>query len=268
MDVTLPARIAQLTDALHRLALDDGRVAIVKRRRAAPAGFFAMEAYGLELLRATQTLRVPATYAQTADALVIEDLGSGRAARAAWERAGRALAGLHRHTAPTFGLDRDGWCGDSPQANTPMEDGWRFFAECRLLPQGRRARDGGRLEAGDMAALERLCRDLPARVPAQPASLVHGDLWTGNLHACADGELALIDAGAVHYGWAEAELAMLTLFGEPPAALFAAYQEAAGVDSAWRKRTALYNLYHLLNHLNLFGGAAYLGGIRSVLRAY
>jgi fructosamine-3-kinase len=175
---------------------------------------------------------------------------------------------LHRCTAPRFGLDRDGWCGDSAQANTPMEDGWRFFAECRLLPQGRRALHSGRLQATDVAALERLCRDLPARVPAQPASLMHGDLWTGNLHACADGELALLDAGAVHYGWAEADLAMLTLFGEPPAAFFAAYQEAAGIDPGWRKRTALYNVYHLLNHLNLFGGAAYLSGVRSVLRTY
>jgi protein-ribulosamine 3-kinase len=268
MDVTLPARIARLPDGVHRHRLDDGRPAIVKRRRAAPAGFFAMEAYGLELLRATKTLRVPDVYAQAADALVLEDLGHGRAGRAAWERAGRALAQLHRHTAPTFGLDRDGWCGDSPQANTPIEDGWRFFAECRLLPQGRRALDAGRLQASDMTALERLCRDLPARVPAQPASLVHGDLWTANLHACADGELALLDAGAVHYGWAETDLAMLTLFGEPPAALFAAYQEAAGIGAGWRKRTALYNSYHLLNHLNLFGGAAYLSGVRSVLRAY
>jgi fructosamine-3-kinase len=97
---------------------------------------------------------------------------------------------------------------------------------------------------------------------------VHGDLWTANLHACADGELALLDAGAVHYGWAETDLAMLTLFGEPPPALFAAYQEAADIDSGWRRRTALYNLYHLLNHLNLFGGAAYLSGVRSVLRSY
>jgi fructosamine-3-kinase len=268
MAMTLAARIAQLTDGLHRMALDDGRAAIVKRRRAAPAGFFAMEAHGLELLRATSSLRVPDVYAQAGDALVIEDLGSGRAGRAAWERAGRALARLHRHASPTFGLDRDGWCGDTAQTNTPMQDGWRFFAECRLLPQGRRALDAGRLQASDMAALERLCGDLPARVPAQPASLVHGDLWSANLHACADGELALIDAGAVHYGWAEADLAMLTLFGEPPAALFAAYQEAAGIDKEWRKRTALYNLYHLLNHLNLFGGAAYLSGVRSVLRAY
>jgi len=264
MDPQLAAHIATSGDGVHRHKLDDGRSAIVKRRRAAPAGFFAMEAYGLALLNATSTLRVPAVYAQRDDAIVLEDLGNGRPERAAWERAGRALARLHQCTAAAFGLDRDGWCGNSPQANTSLTDGWRFFADCRLLPQGRRARDAGRLTASELAALERLCRDLPARVPAQPASLVHGDLWTANLHACTDGELALIDA-AVHYGWAEADLAMLTLFGEPPAALFRAYEETANVDAGWRERAGVYNLYHLLNHLNLFG-AAYLDGVRAALR--
>jgi fructosamine-3-kinase len=210
-------------------------------------------------------LRVPAVLAVTADTIVVEDLGSGRADRAAWERAGKGLARLHRCHAADFGLDRDGWCGESPQPNTPMRDGWRFFAECRLLPQGRRARDAGRLTRGDTDALERLCHGLPAYIPAQPPSLVHGDLWTANLHACRDGELALIDAGAVHYGWAEADLAMLTLFGEPPAAFFAAYEAEAGIDAAWRSRASLYNLYHLLNHLNLFG-AGYLGAVRAVLQ--
>jgi fructosamine-3-kinase len=263
---TLIAPTAALGDGLHHLTLDDRRRVVVKRRRAAPPGFFAMEAHGLQLLRAADALRVPLVHATTADTLVLEDLGSGRADAAAWQRAGRALARLHAHTAPTFGLDRDGWCGDSPQLNAPTSDGWRFFAECRLLPQGRRARDAGRLAKTELAALERLCRDLPARVPPQPASLVHGDLWTGNLHACSDGELALIDAAAVHYGWAEADLAMLTLFGAPPAAFFAAYEEAAGIDAGWRTRAVIYNLYHLLNHLNLFG-AGYLDGVRAALSA-
>ena len=215
----LRRQLDSLDDGLHRLVVADGRRAVVKRRRRAPAGFFAMEAHGLALLRAAEALRVPAVYAVHDDALVIEDLGQGRSDQAAWERAGRGLAKLHRNNAEKFGLDRDGWCGSSPQPNTPMHDGWQFFAECRLLFQGRRAFDAGRLTKADLAALERLCTDLPTRIPAQAAALVHGDLWTANLHSCADGELALIDAGAVHYGWPEADLAMLTLFGEPPASL-------------------------------------------------
>ncbi len=264
MDPDLRARLAALPSGLHRLTLGDRRL-VVKRRHASPTGFFAMEAHGLDLLRATHTLRVPIVHEQTEEALVLEDLGRGQAERAAWERAGRGLARMHAHASPTFGLDRDGWCGDSAQRNTPTADGWRFFAECRLLPQGQHAYDAGRLTVRDIGALERLCLNLPARIPAQPPALVHGDLWTANLHACADGELALIDAAAVHYGWAEADLAMLTLFGEPPPSLFAAYEETAGIDSGWRTRAALYNLYHLLNHLNLFGGS-YLGAVRATLR--
>ncbi len=260
------SQVASLDDGVHRVELADRRRAFVKRRMSAPADFFAMEAHGLELLRATHTLRVPLVYDVAAGAIVLEDLGSGRAEHAAWQRAGRGLARLHAHTSPTFGLDRHGWCGASPQLNTRTDDGYRFFAECRLLPQARRASDAKKLTATDLAALERLTRDLPNRIPAQRASLVHGDLWTANLHPCADGELALIDAAAVHYGWAEADLAMLTLFGESPAALFEAYEAEAGIDSSWRTRAALYNLYHLLNHLNLFG-AAYRDAVRDVLRS-
>jgi fructosamine-3-kinase len=271
MDAPLAARVYALGDGAHRIALADGRCAFVKRRRLAPAGFFAMEAHGLALLRGSEPsdaggeLRVPAVYAAARSAIVLEDLGAGRADGAAWERAGRGLARLHRRGAEEFGLDRDGWCGDSPQPNTPTRDGWRFFAEQRLLPQGRRARDAGRLAAEEIAALERLCRDLPSLIPARAPALVHGDLWTANLHACGDGELALIDAAAVHYGWPEADLAMLTLFGSPPDGFFAAYEAEASRDSSWRERAPIYNLYHLLNHLNLFG-AGYLAGVRAVLR--
>lgn len=265
MDALLRSRIDALADGLHRLALEDGRQVVVKRRRAAPAGFFAMEAHGLALLAAAASLRVPCVPATADDAIVIEDLGRGRPDDAAWERAGRGLARQHRCMAAGFGLDRDGWCGDSIQRNTPMQDGWRFFAECRLLPQARRAHDAGLLAAGDTARVERVCAELPARIPRQPPVLLHGDLWIGNLHPCADGELALIDAGAVHYGWAEADLAMLTLFGEPPTTFFDAYQAEAGTGDDWRERAPVYNLYHLLNHLNLFG-ASYREAVCGAMR--
>jgi fructosamine-3-kinase len=257
--------LEQIGDGLHRLVLPDGRRAIIKRRRNAPDGFFAMEAHGLELLRRTAALRVPEVYATHSEGIVLEDLGSGRATDAEWQRAGRALTALHAQRGPYFGLDRDGWCGACPQSNTPTSDGWQFFAEQRLLFQGKRAFDARLLERADLAALERLCAQLQERIPAQPPVLVHGDLWTGNLHECANGEIALIDAAAAHYGWAEADLAMLTLFGAPPARFFAAYEEAAGIDASWRTRAPLYNLYHLLNHLNLFG-TGYLGAVRTALR--
>jgi fructosamine-3-kinase len=256
-----------LGDGLHRIRLADGRRAVVKRRRDAPAGFFAAEARGLAALAESRTLRVPQVWGCETHGIVLEDLGNGRAGAADWQQAGERLARLHRVRGASFGLDTPGWCGDSPLDNTPGTDGHRFFAERRLLPQARRAHDSGLLSVAEVTRIERLCLRLPALLPEAAPVLVHGDLWTGNLHACANGELALIDGGAVHHGWAETDLAMLTLFGEPPAGFFAAYESTAGIDGRWRERAPLLNLYHLLNHLNLFG-ADYHAAVRGVLVRY
>jgi len=260
-------RFPDLPDGLHRIALADGRPAIAKVRRRAPAGFFAAEARGLAALAASKTLRVPLVHAVNRQGILLEDLGSGRPSIAQLAQAGAALAHMHAIRADTFGFDADGWCGDSAQDNTPTRDGHAFFAERRLVPQADRAHVAGLLDRNDLRALDRIVARLADLVPAAPPVLVHGDLWTANLHACASGELALIDAGAVHYGWAETDLAMLTLFGEPPAPLFAEYESAAGIGSDWRERAPVYNLYHLLNHLNLFG-ESYLASVRAILRRY
>jgi len=259
--------IETLPAGLHRVRDDDGTPLIAKIRRDAPDDFFPAEARGLAALRHTQTLRVPAVFAVSARGIAMEDLGSGRPRSDDWERAGAALARLHRITDSRFGFDADGWCGDSPQDNTRDDDGYRFFAQRRIEPQVARAYERDLLDDSNRRLAERICAQLPQLVPTQPASLTHGDLWIANLHACANGELALIDGGAVHYGWAEADLAMLTLFGEPPPAFFASYAEASGVDPSWRERAPIYNLYHLLNHLNLFG-SGYFGAVRAILRRY
>jgi len=262
-----PDRIPDLPDGLHRISLGDGRRAIAKVRHRAPAGFFEAEARGLAALAASRTVRVPLVHAVAADRILIEDLGSGRPSRTQIEHAGAALARMHGNRSDAFGLDADGWCGDSAQDNTPTRDGHAFFAERRLVPQAERARASGLLDRNDQRAIDQLIARMADLVPAAPPVLVHGDLWTANLHASASGELALIDAGAVHYGWAETDLAMLTLFGESPAPFFAAYESAAGVGRDWRERAPVYNLYHLLNHLNLFG-EGYLDSVRAILRRY
>ena len=254
-------------DGLHRLCLDDGRRVVCKRRRGMPASFFAAEAGGLKALRAADGLRVPEVLAVGSDHIVLEDLGNGRPGPEFHAAAGRGLARQHSRRGPSFGFNGDGWCGDSPQDNMPDTDGHRFFAQRRLLPQARRAQEAGRIDAADMARIEALCARLPDLLPAMPPVLLHGDLWTGNLHCCADDAPALVDAGAVHHGWAEAELAMLVLFGTPPAGFFDAYADCAPLARDWRDRALLYNLYHLLNHLNLFGGG-YLAQVRAALARY
>jgi fructosamine-3-kinase len=248
----------------RRVVLDDGVRVFVKRRSDVPDDFFRAEARGLAALLQPGSLRVPTVFGVSADGIVIEDLGSGRPAAADWESAGRRLAKLHQVIASQFGFHADGYCGDSPQLNSRDGDGIHFFVEQRLLPQASRARDAGLLDRSDLRLVEALCGRLRELLPAAAPVLIHGDLWMGNLHACANGELALIDGGSVHCGWAECDLAMLTLFGEPPRAFFAAYEDEAHRDSEWRARARLLNLYHLLNHLNLFG-AGYLAGVRAVL---
>lgn len=244
----------------------DGRGAIAKRRKDAPAGFFEAEARGLALLREAGGLRVPNVFEVGADRIVLEDLGQGVPNADYWVRAGSGLAVQHNRRGERFGFTHAGFCGDSPQDNTQDDDGWRFFAERRLLPQMRHARDRGLIERRDVDAIESVCRQLHQLVPDLPPVLLHGDLWLGNLHVCGDGSPALIDAAAVHFGWAEAELAMLTLFGSPPESFFRAYAEHAPLRPDWRERVPLYNLYHLLNHVHLFG-TGYVGPLRSALSA-
>lgn len=259
--------LARLPDGLHRIRRSDRHPALAKVRHGAPTGFFTAEACGLAAIRDARTLRVPEVFSVCPYGILMEDLGAGRPSRDDWVRAGARLARMHRPNSESFGFESDGWCGESPQDNTRSTDGYAFFIERRLHPQAQRARLSDLLDENDMRDLDRMCARLGDLVPPAPAALVHGDLWTANLHACANGELALIDAAAVHNGWAETDLAMLTLFGEPHASFFAAYESEAGVNGEWRERAPIYNLYHLLNHLNLFGGG-YLASVRAILRRY
>ncbi len=167
---------------------------------------------------------------------------------------GRALAALHLSRGAHYGWRRDNFIGATPQIN-PQSDSWpRFFATARLLPQVRRAATHGR-QLQDKGAL--LAEKLPAfflDYRAQP-SLLHGDLWHGNAAMCGDAP-AVFDP-AVYFGDRETDLAMTELFGGFPQAFYAAYREAWPLAEGYESRKTLYNLYHVLNHLNLFG-AGYL----------
>lgn len=241
------------------------------------AGFFAAEARGLALLASTGAVRVPAVLAwrDAADSdpqgfILLEWLAAppGADRGAAAQALGYALAALHRTTVPAYGLDDDNYIGATPQPNGWMASWRSFFRERRLRFQADLARRNGHLSGERARRMERLLDRLDAWIDdraVQPA-LLHGDLWGGNFLVGPGGAPALIDP-AVYYGDREADLAFTTLFGGFPGSFYRAYDEVWPLPPGWQERRDLLNLYHLLNHLNLFG-ESYGGAVDAVLKRY
>jgi fructosamine-3-kinase len=231
---------------------------------------FAAEARGLELLASAGALRIPAVLAHGQQAgrayLVLEYLGPGFGAANYWANLGRGLAQQHRQQSPTFGLDFDNYIGELRQANPPSGDGLAFFAEHRLRAQAGLAFYHGLVGQDLLRQVDKLCERLPQLLPAEPACLLHGDLWSGNVLVDGAGQPALVDP-AVYYGFREAELAFTQLFGGFADDFYAAYQEAYPLEPGFAERAAIYNLYPLLVHVNLFG-QGYLSGVERTLARY
>ncbi|AMD01870.1 fructosamine kinase family protein [Halomonas chromatireducens] len=210
------------------------------------------EADGLRALRETGTsLLVPEVLALGDGWLVMEALERMSPSTASAAALGEGLRHLHGHTAAEHGWPRDNACGRTPQPNASLADGRNFQRERRLLPLARACHERGLLDACLRERIERIAHGLEAWLPDVPASLVHGDLWSGNVLYTPRGP-AIIDP-AVYCHYPEVDLAMLTLFGSPPDAFFEAYWEGNRPDD-WSRREALFQLYPLLNHLLLFGG--------------
>ncbi len=245
---------------------------ILKTHPHAPRGLFRAEAAGLRALHSsTTTLRVPEVVAIGTDALsflILEDLGDGPRARDFDEALGRGLAALHQTGSPRYGFDGDGFCGLTTQPNA-WASGWvEFYATRRLGYQIARAAGAGLLSAADRHQADALIDRISDLLhePAEGPALVHGDLWSGNVHATINGTPALIDPAA-YFGHREAEFGMTTLFGGFSSRFYDAYEERVPLASGWRERNPLYQLYHLLNHLNLFGGG-YHGQVMTIVRRY
>ena len=220
----------------------------------------------LRILKVPDGPRVPVPYLAGAEFLLLEDLDPAVPSNDYWENFGRQLAALHSHIGQNFGFEDDNFIGSTPQPNPWTANGHEFFAEHRLGYQAELALQQGLINREDFRAVLAVAADLPQLVPEQPASLIHGDLWSGNAVTGSTGEPALIDPAA-YYGWAEAELGMTNLFGGFPEKFYRSYEEARSLDGGWRGRLPIYNLYHLLNHVNLFG-AGYLGQVRSILQRF
>ena len=233
-----------------------GQRFFVKTNRAELAGMFEAEAEGLEALESARALRVPhpvtAGKSGAESFLVLEYLELST--RGSEAEMGRRLALLHRQTADRFGWRRDNAIGSTPQVNNWCADWVAFYREHRLGYQlGLAARNGldGKLQRLGNVLMAGLGGFFSAYSPLP--SLLHGDLWGGNAGFTVSGEPVVFDPAA-YFGDREADLAMTELFGGFGPDFQAAYREAWPLDPGYGSRKTLYNLYHILNHANLFGG--------------
>ena len=262
------------------LSLSDGSAIFMKCNSLANLGFFVEEAKGLEALRRTGTIGVPGVLgigtdkSQRKSFLMMEFLEKAPQISGYWEVFGRELAALHLADSSEFaaaernlpfGFEMDNYIGATPQMNTPKESWITFFRECRLLPQVKRA--DKYFDSRMRKQCDKLLGNLESYlVEPEFPSLIHGDLWSGNAVCGPDGKAWILDPAA-YVGHFEAELAMTELFGGFATPFYESYHEMNRIDSGYRDRKDLYNLYHMLNHLNLFG-SSYRGSVQRILNRY
>jgi fructosamine-3-kinase len=238
-------------------AVSDGKLTyFVKLNQASHVAMFEAETLGLQQMYATDSIRVPKPLCWgitgNSSYIVLEWLQMGGGNNKSWQQMGHNLAAMHKATSEKgFGWDRNNTIGSTPQIN-PWSDDWaEFYRQHRLNYQFQLARRRG----GNFPHQEQLLAAIPellAGHEVQP-SLVHGDLWGGNAGCTVDGEPVIFDP-ATYYGDREVDIAMTELFGGFPAAFYQGYEEVFPLDHGYERRKTLYNLYHVLNHFNLFGG--------------
>lgn len=226
----------------------------VKLNQADQVAMFTAEALGLQQMQATQTIRVPKPVcwgtAAGSSYLVLEWIElSGNAC---WEVMGRQLAAMHQFMGKNaFGWDINNTIGSTPQINDWTADWAEFYTKHRLEYQFRLANRRG----GHFPQQQALIAAVPELLAHQPQpSIVHGDLWGGNAACATTGEPVIFDP-ATYVGDREVDLAMTELFGGFPAAFYRGYNAVFPLDSGYKQRKTIYNLYHILNHFNLFGGS-------------
>ena len=266
----------------YRVSISTGDRIFVKANSIRNLNFFLTESNGLQALRSAKKIGVPAILGAGVDEkreisfLALEYIESSPRTASYWETFGHELAGLHRAECVKFiniddgrakyGFMEDNYIGATPQTNQPQENWIDFYRECRLLPQITMAEKY--LEPAVRKKADWLLDhlDLYLREPEFP-SLLHGDLWSGNM-MCGKGGRALIIDPAVYVGDFEADLAMTQMFGRLPERFYAAYDEVNPIDKrGYAQRKNLYDLYQLLNHLNLFG-STYLRSVVDIINMY
>ena len=241
---------------------------------------YSSEKDGLKALLETKTIGVPKVHSfgkyERKSFLLMDYLQPAKQDKRFWENFGHALAEIHKADTTAlldsnesdikkYGFYRNNYIGAGHQKNTPKETWIGFFRDCRIMPQLKRAEK--KLPSSDIKKIEHIMDDLDRYLiePEKP-SLLHGDLWSGNFVAGPDGNAWLIDP-AVYVGCSEADIAMTELFGGFSGTFYGAYRESGLIMPGYEERRDLYNLYHMLNHLNLFG-SSYLYAVERIISGY
>ena len=265
----------------YGLTLNNGQHVFMKANAKDKAAFFTAEAAGLTAIARTKAIATPDILCTGTDDgedvgysfLLLKYIKRGNPAKNYWEDFASNLAVMHKADTNAFiaagtnrfGFFQDNFIGARPQLNTPSDSWISFFRDSRLVPQFKAADSYFGTE--DRTKITRLLDHLDDFLiePEKPSRL-HGDLWSGNVMCGPDGKAMLIDP-ACYVGHAEADLAMTELFGGFPTAFYEAYREANPLQPGYENRRDLYNLYQLLNHLNLFG-PTYLSPVLSIVDEY
>jgi len=233
-------------------------------------GMFMAEKKGLNILREANCIQVPAVldFAETGKYayLLLEYVSSGEPVKDFWQLFGQQLVALHSKTSPVFGLDHDNYIGSLAQRNRTHHTWSEFLITERLEPQTKMAFEAGQFDIATIRQVEKLYTKLEGLLPVEPPSLLHGDLWSGNFMTGNDGNPCIFDP-AVYFGHREADIAMTRLFGGFPDAFYESYNHYRPLETGWKERIPLNQLYPLLVHVNLFGGG-YVSQVRQIVAKF
>lgn len=229
-------------------------------------GMFPAEAKGLELLRQSNSFKIPMIIGHGSvdkkSYLLLKYISEGKTSGSFWKTFANQLAQLHQTTQQQFGLDHDNYIGSLPQQNTLHDSVSEFYIAQRMEPQFRMAFDHG----FHFSKLNLFYKTISEKIPEEPPALIHGDLWAGNYMVSEKTEPVLIDP-AVAFAPREMDLAMMQLFGGYPKEVFEVYDSLFPLASNWKQRLDIWQLYYLLVHLNLFG-SGYLRQVKSIVSKY
>jgi protein-ribulosamine 3-kinase len=242
----------------------------IKWNKGDHEGMFESEAKSMELLRETNTVNVPKVYGYgkkpDGSYLMLDFVAESALKADYWQNFAQKLAALHQNTNEYHGLHFNNYVGALAQNNEYMANGVEFYIEKRLKVQVSKAMFNNKIDSKLYDDFQKLFKLLPNLLPNEKPSLLHGDLWSGNLMVGANGNATLVDPSA-YYGLREADIAFSTLFGGFNVAFYEAYNEAFRLEPGFKNRIDLYNLYPLLVHVNLFGGG-YLASVKNILKKY